>query len=222
MVGKIMMLDWRATLSLAKWVFIAYPAVVFCFGFITSQMLVVPISMWLSALYSFKAFQVEEEVGLSHLYLTLPVSRSQIVKARYGFALIMMVFGIIMGLAVMPAVRHFSRSMWYIQFEGHVAVAAVGALCFAVLILSMYPLLFKLGYQKGKIIGLFIPVGVFYAAIFGYYIYMISGSRNITLDFVSFASRNVIAVSGGLLVLAVLIFLLSYVLSLRAYTRRDL
>jgi hypothetical protein len=222
MVGKIMMLDWRSSLALAKWVFLIYPLFLFAIGLATSQMLVLPFGMWLSAVYSFKPFQMEEQIGLNNLYMTLPATRGQIVKARYGFAFIMMVFGIVMGLAVMPVVRHFSNSSWYIGVEGHIAVVAVGVLLFSVIIFCMYPLLFKIGYEKGKIVGLIIPTLVFYLALFGYYLYMAFGNRNITLDFIVYASRNMLWVSGGLFVSAALIFSLSFWLSLRAYKKRDL
>ena len=222
MIGKIIALDWRATIMPYKLAYLLHPVLVFIFGFATSQMLVLPISVWLALSYSTNPFFAEEKGELNHLYLTLPVKRSQIVAARYVFSLILLVIGVAVGLVMTPVVRHFSHSRWYVGVQGNVALITVSALVFAIYSLFMFPPLFRLGYHRGKIFGFYIPAAIFGAVATGYYIYMLTSARNTTLDFIVFASENMLLVSGGITALAALIMLLSYRLSVRFYSQRNL
>jgi hypothetical protein len=122
----------------------------------------------------------------------------------------------------MPVVRHFSRSMWYVGAAGNVTVVAVSVFIFALLSLFMYPLMFKLGYKKGMILGYLLPLTIFYVVLLIYYLYMVAGSRNITLDFIVFASNNLLLIAGGLFALAAAVLTASYFISRRVFNRRDL
>jgi len=221
MIAKLIVFDWRATIAWNKFAYLFYPFFVFIVGFATSQMLVIPMSLWIALSYSTNPFFAEEKGELNNLLLTLPIKRSQIVTARYVYSLFLMLVGIIVGIAIMPIVRHFSRSQWFIGVEGHIAVIAVSVLVFAIFNLFMFPALFKLGYQKGKIWGIYMPAMVFGALYMAFYIYMMVSERNVIMDSIRFASDNMLLVSGGMGTLAVMILLLSYMLSLRLYSRRN-
>jgi len=87
--------------------------------------------------------------------------------------------------------------------------------------LSTFPALSKLGYQKGKFIGFYIPI-VFFSLIFvAYYLLMVFLDRNITFDFLMFVSRNQLLMSCVLTIIAAAIYLLSYKLSIKHYSQRD-
>jgi len=221
MTGKLIALDWRAVDMANRLALLICPLLIFFVGYITSQILVVPFSIWVVLSYSTNPFYSEEKGELNNLFLTLPVKRRQIVAARYVFSLILLLLGVLMGIAIMPVVRHFSNSMWWLSVESNIAIVAISVLLFAVFNLFMFPILFKLGYKKGKVWGLYLPAVVFIVIYFGYDIIMRVSDRNITLDFLVFAGENMLLVSGGVMLLAVLILLLSYRLSLRVYLRRD-
>ena len=220
MIRKLSVLDWRAVILPYRLAFLIYPLTVFFVGFATSQMLVVPFSAWLALTYSTNPFFAEEKGQLNNLFLTLPVTRRQIVSARYIFSLVSLAVGLCVGFAVMPVVRYFSNSQWFFSTEGCVAIAAVSVLSFAVFSLLQFPLLFNLGYQRGKVWGLYLPAVVFGVVLIVYNLHMMLGSRNITLEFLVFANDNMLLVSGGLFALAAVVMVVSYKLSVRAYSRR--
>ena len=221
MIKKIIAHDWRATCLSYKLAYFLYLPIVFSVGLIMSQMFVLPFSVWMALSYSLNPFFVEAKGELNSLYMTLPVKRSQIVVARYLFSLIMLVIGVAAGLAIMPVARYFSTSRWYLGISGNIAMVAVSVLVFSVLSLFMLPPLFKLGYHKGKIISLYITPFVFAAISVAYFIFMVISEYNTTLDFIVFASENMLLVTGGIMAVSALILWLSYRLSMRFYLRRD-
>ena len=221
MIRKLIALDWHAVAMANKLSILICPVLIFFVGYITSQILVIPFSMWVVLSYSTNPFYSEEKGELNNLFLTLPVKRRKIVAGRYVSSLILLLLGVIMGLAIMPVVRHFSNSQWWLSVESNIAIVAVSILLFAVFNLFMFPLLFKLGYQKGKVWGLYLPAVVFVVLYFGYNIIMVVSDRNITFEFLVFAGENMLLVSGGVMLLSVFILLLSFRLSLRVYLRRD-
>ena len=106
--------------------------------------------------------------------------------------------------------------------EGYIAIIAVSYLLYAILNLFTYPLLFRLGYNKGKFWGFYLPV-IFFALFFGSYMSITSLPEysSLTMDFIMYASENMILVSGGIAVLATLILLISYMISVKLYSNRD-
>jgi len=221
MIAKLIVLDWRASITAYKIAYLFYPLMIFIVGLATSQILVVPLSVWIALSYSTNPFYSEERGELNNLFLTLPVKRQQIVIARFTFSLIMMLVGIAVGIAIMPVVRHFSNSMWWLSVESNIGIIAVSVLLFALFNLFVFPTLFKLGYQKGRVWGIYLPAAIFFGIISGYNTIMLVVDRNITFEFLIFAGENMMLVSGGLVVLAAIILLVSYRLSLRFYLRRD-
>ena len=100
----------------------------------------------------------------------------------------------------------------------------MGAFCFliyALMNLAMYPVLFKLGYQKGRIWGYYIPcilTGLIYLALVEYDI--MTGGTFIR-DALLYAAEHILTVSGGILLLGAAVWALSLCLSLRIYARRE-
>jgi hypothetical protein len=82
--------------------------------------------------------------------------------------------------------------------------------------------LFKLGYQKGKFWGFYLPM-VLFAMLFGAYsaISSLPEYTTITIDFIVYASENLPLVSGGIVVLATILLILSYAISQKLYSKRD-
>jgi len=113
-------------------------------------------------------------------------------------------------------------SKWYIGINGHLILISLSFLLYAVFNLSTFPVLFKLGYAKGKFWGVFLPV-IFFGLIFGAYplILSFSGNEALTIELIAFASENILPAGGGITLLASILLLGSYALSVRAYSKRD-
>lgn len=220
MMTKMIALDWRA-MKVYQIRGLLLPVFVFILGFY-SPLLVVPMSVFMFFSFSINPFAVEEKGELNNLYLTLPVNRKTIITGRYLLSLIMFICGIVTGTLLMPLVNKFSLSKYFIGFEGLVVIITLSYLLYSILNLFTFPILFRLGYNKGKFWGFYLPI-IFFAILFSSYVTFSSMPKysTLTLDFIMFASENLLLVSGGLAALATIILLLSYLLSLKLYSQRD-
>lgn len=63
----------------------------------------------------------------------------------------------------------------------------------------------------------------FFALLFGAYsaITHLPGNKALTLNFIVYASENLLMVSGSIVVLATMLLILSYMISLKLYSKRD-
>jgi ABC-2 type transport system permease protein len=220
MIAKMVALDWRA-MKFYQIRLLLLPVFIFAFGFY-SPIAVIPMSVILVLSFSINPFAVEEKGALNNLYLTLPVRRKSIVAGRYALSIIMLLCGIAFGILIMPLANSFSISKWFIGTEGLLVIIALSYLLYAILNLFMFPILFRLGYQKGKFWGFYLPM-VFFALLFGAYsaITQLPEYKTLTLDFIVYASKNMLIVSGSIVVLATVLLFLSYAISLKLYSKRD-
>ena len=220
MIAKMIALDWRA-MKVYQIRILLLPVFVLILGFY-SPLLVIPISVFLFLSFSVNPFAVEEKGELNNLYLTLPVRRKSIVAGRYLLSIIMLLCGIAIGSLLMPLANRLSVSKWFIGIEGFMVVIALSYLLYAILNLFMFPVLFRLGYNKGKFWGFFLPV-VFFSLLLGMYstITYLPGNKTLTLDILVLASENLLMVVGSIVVLATILLILSYMISLKLYSKRD-
>ena len=220
MIAKMIALDWRA-MKFYQIRLLLLPVFVFIFGFY-SPLAVIPISVIIFLSFSVNPFAVEEKGALNNLYLTLPVRRKTIVAGRYMLSIIMLLCGIATGILFMPLANKFSISKWFIGIEGFMVVISLSYLLYSILNLFMFPILFRLGYHKGKFWGFYLPV-VFFALLFGLFFTITSlpGNETLILDFIVYATENLIMVSGSIVVLATILLILSYTISLKLYSKRD-
>ena len=80
-------------------------------------------------------------------------------------------------------------------------VISLSYLLYAILNLFMFPMLFRLGYHKGKFWGFYLPMG-FFALLFGAYLAIthLPENKTLTLNFIVYASENLLMVSGSIVV----------------------
>ena len=217
---KMMALDWRAmkTYQIRFWLL---PAALILIGWMY-PIAVIPISVFLSLGFSVNPFAVEEKGALNNLYLTLAVNRKSIVLGRYALSSLMLFGGIIMGLILMPLANTISLSKWYVGFEGYMALITFSYLLYSLLNLIMFPVLFGIGYLRGKIGGFYLPT-LFFCVLCGVYTSLsaLPGNGGMTIGFISYASQNMLLISGGMTVVATALLLASYTLSLHLYSKRD-
>jgi len=220
MIFKMVYLDWRAIKVYHKRLLLL-PLLLLISGFYL-PLLVIPVSVLMLLAYSINPFAVEEKGELNYFYLTLPVKRKTIVAGRYILSLIMLLCGIALGILFMPLANGFSMSKWFLGIKGYLVVISLSYLLYAILNLFMFPVLFKLGYQKGKFWGFYLPT-IFFSLLFGIYtgITYLPGNTALTFDFILYASENLLLVSGGTFILATMLLSLSYMISIRQYSRRD-
>lgn len=216
---KVLKLDWCAIKSYRIRLLLV-PVTLLVIGGMSSICLV-PMSVFLLFSFSVNCFLVEEKGALNRLYLTLPIERSRIVTGRYLLSLLLFVASLFTGFALMPVANLFALSRWYPDWRWNMALASFAFLIYALMSLSMYPVLFRLGYLKGKIWGFYIPtilVGLIYLAIVEYD--AVAGGFFIT-NLLLYASENILVVSGGMLTLGAMLLAVSWRLSVRLYSRRE-
>ncbi len=224
MITKMIATDWRA-MKIYHIRVLLLPLLAIALGWF-SPWTIIPICAFACHNFSLNPFAVEEKGALNNLYLTLPIKRRDIVIGRYTLSLIILIFGILMGVVLMPFANTLSKiilkSEWYAGFNGTIALIAISFLLYTVFNLFTFPILFKFGYTKGKLWGVYLPA-IFFGLIFGVYFTITSlpGNELLQLKLISYASENIIIVSGGLIFLAVVLLLMSYAISLKLYSKRD-
>lgn len=201
--------------------FLIIPVCLFLVGFF-SPILLMPMGAFLLFSFSLNPFAVEEKGDLNRLYLTLPISRRTIVTGRYLLSFFLFAVGILLGLAMMPLANLVSLSKWYPDFRWNLALISFCFLFYGLMSLAMYPLLFRVGYQKGKIWGYYVPavlICLAYVAVLEYDIQV--GNGTFIFDLLVYASEHILAVSGGMFVVGGGLLALSYLLSDRLYAGRE-
>lgn len=196
--------------------------VLFIIGCINNPIYLIPLTTFFLFLFSLNPFAAEEKGDLNRLYLTLPVQRRSAVRGRYCLSLILFLIGILLGRALMPLVNLVALSKWYPDLKWTIALFSFSFLLYALMNLSMYPLLFKLGYQKGQFWGMYIPMGIFGLLYLLYVMYAsLPGHEKLELNMLVYASEHMLLVSGGMCLAAAVILTVSYLLSVHAYAKRE-
>jgi len=96
-------------------------------------------------------FSLGEKNGLDTLYMTLPIRRKTIVIGRYFFALIIGIIGILFVLLLSVLLSTFFITDLN-AFETYFMICVLFA-AFSLIVSFQYPIFFKLGYSKGKILS---------------------------------------------------------------------
>lgn len=220
MARKMAMIDWRAMKYYQTRIFIILPFVLLV-GVVYSSILVLPTSVFMFMAYSVNPFAVEEKGEVNNLYLTLPVQRNNIVAGRYILSVLMALFGLAAGLPIMFLANKIGFSHYYYPLSWNLFIVAASCVLYAFVNLAMFPILFKLGYSKGKFWGFMLPA-IFVGALYGVAgVVMFGGNGAVIMDVLSFAGEHLVALSGGLFLLAVVILFVSYSISKHIYNKRD-
>ncbi len=220
MARQLALLDWRSMKSYHVRM-IAIPISSFIIGMITN-VFVIPTCVILSCLFSINAFAVEEKSALDNLYLPLPVKRHSIVAGRFMLSIVMGLLGLIISIPLMLLANQFSLSRYYGPVGWYLSIITISYLFFALLNLSTFPILFKLGYQKGKFWGYILPLSVVGILYFVFMIiYTLPGNELMLFNMLEYASANKLLINGGIAVLATILLIISFGLSRNVYSKRD-
>jgi ABC-2 type transport system ATP-binding protein len=109
------------------------------------------------------------------------------------------------------------------EFTTMFLLICVSLLSYAIMNLSMFPILFKIGYAKGKAFGVYIPVGVLLAvAYFFIFLWNYKDSARVGLiSVLEWSYTNTVWAAVIILAVSVIIFAISYALSQRVYSKRE-
>jgi hypothetical protein len=220
MIAKMVLLDWRAMKVYQKIVF-AFLPLLFMAGF-TASILAIPIGGMIASIVSAFPFSVEEKGDLNRLYLTLPIRKRDIVAGRFVLSWILFAGVVLYSLGIIIIAGHANPSFGYtspISGTLLVTLIAVSYLIHAVFNLSLFPLMFRLGYQKGKFYGIPIQFLILYAIVLPF-LFILGGYAELP-KFLSFAAENMALVNGILITAATVILALSYFISVKVYSKRD-
>jgi hypothetical protein len=210
--------------------FVIIPCTILLYGFFLSP-IILPFMAFFMLSFSVNPFAVEEKGKLDNLYLTLPVTRKDIVNARYGLSLLMQLFGFTTGIIVTIIYSRllYGKTTFGITHSFDADLSAMSLiicgslLLYAVMNLSSFPLLFKIGYARGRGLGYYVPVIAFTVVVsVVYLLWYFNDAFNTFLRFaVHWALDNTILTAAFMLAGAVLTLALSYRLSQRAYAKRE-
>lgn len=215
---KMIRLDWSA-MKQYHLRSLLLPVGMFIVG-CSNPIFLMPMGTFLAFSYFLNIFGVEEKGDLNCLYLTLPVERRRIVSGRYFFSLILFLGGIVLGRLLMPLTNLISLSKWYPSASWNFEMAAVSFLLYALMNLSMYPLLFRFGYQKGKFLGMYVPLCLF-GLIYTFIAIYTTVNGSFLSNMLVYASNHIALVIGGTSLAAAGILAVSWLLSVRFYSRRE-
>lgn len=217
MTLKMIRTDWIAIKS-HHWRLFIMAGIVALFGVTGLSMVIIPMSAYMALAFSINTFAVEEKGKLDSLLLTLPLSRKAIVRGRFMF----MGIALLLGLCVSgAAVGIISPNMRLGELYMGVTPSAIALMCalgFAFggfINLCMYPALFRLGYEKGKIWGFYLPIGVI-ALLFGV-ISVLSNMETVMpkiLGWFVYWSEHTLIICAVMLAIGAALMCISYRLSL--------
>jgi len=207
------------------------PILILFFGAI-HPLYMIPISVFFfSALTPFDA---EEKGDLHYLYLSMPLTRRDVVLARFILSFIMFIFGVIVGRVLIFVFGFISPHVPFlasgaIDFSSYLAILVISYLLYALLMLMVFPVMFKFGYSKGKFIsvyGGYVPL-MFVIVIFAAWdasttmVARRADSQSPVIRLMESASQNLVITGLGIMAIATIILLTAYLLSIRLYMKRD-
>ncbi|MCL2014690.1 MAG: ABC-2 transporter permease [Defluviitaleaceae bacterium] len=155
--------------------------------------------------------------GLDKLYSTLPISRNQVVYSRYLYALTiylgLIVFFLLVGIILGTVLED------NINLADFVPILAGMFLISALVAFAIYPITFKHGYKKARVLAMFVP-------IFGpMAIFAILNLQGIEIDITQISAAAFVGVSAVHFVLFATVWLLllgcSIKFSCKLYRQRD-
>ena len=225
---NMMKLDWLGMKCYHRRI-VVIPLAISLYGFFHAAV-IIPMLVFMFFSFSVNPFAVEEKGKLDNLYLTLPVARKSIVKARFGLSLLMQLIGIVAGavLTVTLSLLFYGRTVIYprtfrADFSAVLLITCASALFYAILNLSSFPVLFKAGYAKGKWIGFIMPIGFVSVAIATLIVLWsaVGVFREWLVSAFAWASGNALLFAAIMLAASVSLLAISYGLSQKLYAKRE-
>lgn len=206
--------------TLRYYVFLMAVYALFAFTGTFTYSIISGFAVMLGAMGPMSAFAYDEQARWDKFAGASPVGRKGVVTARYLFALILLGVGGIIAALVSLGVTWFGKaevSVWWEPLAVSAAICLVGLLLDSVIL----PVIFKFGSEKSRVISMIIFVACFGGmALLSY----LDGYGSLDL---SGLERTVAALPPAVLlaapvVLILLLFWLSYRISVGIYLKKEL
>jgi ABC-type transport system involved in multi-copper enzyme maturation permease subunit len=187
-------------------------------------MAIIPLSAYMAITFSMNTFAVEEKGNLNQLYLSLPVSRKSIVRGRFAFMILLLAVALTCCGAI---IMMTARVLVFGAFTFGINPKIVALMCFfgfalgGFTNLTMYPVMFRMGYEKGKVFGFYIPV-VFVSMLAGAAVALLNTRMDLFSGWLTYWSENTGTVCAAMFAIGATLFFVSYHLSVYLYDKRDL
>ena len=165
------------------------------------------IILWM-AMLPISSFSYDQHAKWDLFAQTLPVTRKQIVQAKYVLGLLFVSFATVLAIIlniVVSSIKSLSIE-WDVLIESNVMIGVVALIFLSIL----FPLIYKFGVEKSRM--LIIVVVAIPSIIFIYF------SNNNFHLLNNFTSQTLLA--GGV-VTAIIVMIISYIISLKLYTAKD-
>ena len=223
MTGKMLKTDWLAmNYYWGGGIFILLIVLMTAYSL---PLLVIPIAVFGVFSFSVNPFAVEDKGKLDHLYLTLPVRRRDIVRGRFALSLLMQTVAYLVGIPVMlmvGTIRLFGNS---VDINGMMIalICAFGVLLYGILNISTFPVLFKIGYVKGQVIGFYLPMILVMVVTIIATLFFQNDPEFFqkAIGIITYVFSHGGIVAAGLILIGLALLGASYGLSLRWYEKRD-
>jgi ABC-type transport system involved in multi-copper enzyme maturation permease subunit len=197
------------------------------FSLVGLGILMLPLMGIFGVIGAAEIFMIEEKDNLQLFYLSLPLSRKSIVKGRFAF-----MFSFVFILMILSSILSYffttplllGDTFYVVSFSFVIALAGISFASGGLFCIFMYPIMFRYGYEKGKIFGFIIPTILGGGIIGGLMVYA-TKDLDKTIKFISYASENLqtalAIVTLIALVVGSLLYFSAYCLSQKFYARRS-
>lgn len=188
---------------------------VFIFSFTVSDVNIISMIPFMIVMICISSFSYDEFNKWDSYAIGLPVTRSKIVQSKYIFTILVEIIAILIGILITYIIGLFNSSVAFNETVAYMIGVLFGISLF---IAVMYPLMFKFGSQKGRI---YIFVVVAAVVFLGFALKYILNILNINLgisNLIEVVNNNMIIFS---LIGIVVLLVVSYLVSLRIYKRKE-
>lgn len=162
-------------------------------------------------------FNYDEFNNWNSYCLTLPISRKKIVQSKYLFTIFLAIIGIILSALIIIIFKSINQSL---NLEEQISNFSGSFFAVSLIISILYPLIYKFGSEKGRIFIFIIVIGI--SIILGV-IFSLLEQLSINYQYLlsSLNSLNYIQISLSMLIISIVIIIISYLISLRIYQKKE-
>jgi ABC-type transport system involved in multi-copper enzyme maturation permease subunit len=191
---------------------------IFFMSGVGSDALYILITVTIAFTVSSGAFAIDEKYGSEKVMASLPVTRNQMVQARYLSVFIYAAASILIMSAIGAASGLLNIKFISLNYINLSVIKRILISCVLVTSIS-YPVYFKFGYTKARIASFIIFFG-FFSAVVTIAENVNDGEVSSFTNFINSISSGNYQLVGGLILL--LIFVVSYFISINCYENKEL
>jgi ABC-type transport system involved in multi-copper enzyme maturation permease subunit len=227
-IKKIITLDWLILKKYRAGTIVLMVILLFIGG-TTAPTFITMFMVVCSNLFSLNSLAISEKDKLENFYLTLPISRREIVNAKYIFSVIITLIATALGIAFFVFFTLYGEKMGLPTITSLKPTAANVFLIFSLTFLlysgcalTFIPTFLKKGINKSGGVVLS-PILIFYAAALTVAILWkeVYAFEQFAMKFVTWCLTNTVWFSLSVCIVSAVLFYISYLLSIRAYTKRE-